>query len=103
MISNISFFSDDEIEKTFVEDVSSRVERWRKIREDNEMYNDVELSNEISGVLSEQAESARSERWKKIQELLMNIENEDNENLQKDKAKIVRFNDNMNQHYNKNY
>lgn len=80
LISNISFFSDDEIEKTFVEDVSSRVERWRKIREDNEMYNDVELSNEISGVLSEQAESARSERWKKIQELLMNIENEDNEN-----------------------
>ncbi|XP_076096557.1 uncharacterized protein LOC143067302 isoform X2 [Mytilus galloprovincialis] len=72
--------NDDEIEKTFVEDVSSRVERWRKIREDNEMYNDVELSNEISGVLSEQAESARSERWKKIQELLMNIENEDNEN-----------------------
>ncbi|CAC5405700.1 unnamed protein product [Mytilus coruscus] len=72
--------NDDEIEKTFVEDVSARVERWRKIREDNEIYNDVELSNEISCVLSEEAESARTERWKKIQKLLMNIENEDNEN-----------------------
>lgn len=70
---------EEDVEKTYVEDVSARVDRWRKIKEDNN--NDNELSTEISSVLSEEAESARTERWKKIQELLLNIDNtEDHEN-----------------------
>ena len=49
-----------------------------KIKEDHS--NDNELTNEISGVLSEDAESARTERWKKIQALLLDIDVEENEN-----------------------
>lgn len=61
-----------------MEDVSARVDRWRKIKEDHNIDN--ELTTEISNVLSEDAESARTERWKRIQDLLLSIGNtEDNE------------------------
>lgn len=94
LIGFIVFVSDDDVEKTYVEDVTARVDRWRNLKDEND--NDNELNSEISAVLSEDAESARAERWKRIQNLLVDIEQSEessvneNDNSQTDRPYTER-------------
>lgn len=56
----------------------------------DENDNENELNSEISAVLSEEAESARAERWKRIQNLLVDIEQEENSLNENDNSQTDR-------------